>query len=470
MRLRSHKECRRSLCSLSAVSLVLVASLVGAAGAIEINSPPNVVGSGARALGMGGAFIAVADDATAASWNPGGLPQLERPEISAVYSWKFYHEDFNRGQQIERDVTEDIDFSSLNYLSIVYPFRRTIAGRNIVISLNYHRMLDFDRELDVAYHDIEFLAVTQGRAEFRQSGSLGALSPALGFELTDRLSLGVAVNLWDQSLLPDNEWKQVTRSNFWTQTGGLLTAGRLIEEERYEDFDGINYTFGLLFKPTDRWSIGLVHHTKFAADVKYTLKRTLLVPPVSTVHKQDRRIEFPSAWGLGLAYRFPNDKLTLALDVTRREWDEFVEIERGPTFFNNWLSRRRFSPITGLEKWRSHHKATYTVRLGGEYVFFNPDRPLRKYLPSLRLGAFYDPEPAGGRRVGFLGLGPVTGDPDDYWGATFGVGVLVKNRVNVDFAYQYRWGDDIRKDTFSMWDVDGDVEQHELYLSTVIYF
>ncbi len=35
---------------------------------LEIPSSPNPVGSGARALGMGGAFIAVADDATAASW------------------------------------------------------------------------------------------------------------------------------------------------------------------------------------------------------------------------------------------------------------------------------------------------------------------------------------------------------------------------------------------------------------------
>ena len=57
-----------------------------AIGRAEIASSFNPVGSGARALGMGGAFIAVADDATAASWNPGGLIQLEKPEISAVGS------------------------------------------------------------------------------------------------------------------------------------------------------------------------------------------------------------------------------------------------------------------------------------------------------------------------------------------------------------------------------------------------
>ena len=57
---------------------------------VEIPSSLNPVGSGARALGMGGAFIAVADDATAASWNPGGLTQLERPEISGVFGYVHY--------------------------------------------------------------------------------------------------------------------------------------------------------------------------------------------------------------------------------------------------------------------------------------------------------------------------------------------------------------------------------------------
>ncbi|MBK5257140.1 MAG: hypothetical protein JJE39_14010 [Vicinamibacteria bacterium] len=42
------------------------------------------VGTGARGLGMGGAFIAVADDGTAASFNPAGLSQLRRSEISLV--------------------------------------------------------------------------------------------------------------------------------------------------------------------------------------------------------------------------------------------------------------------------------------------------------------------------------------------------------------------------------------------------
>ena len=35
-------------------------------------------------MGLGGAFIAVADDATAVSFNPAGLAQLLKPEASFV--------------------------------------------------------------------------------------------------------------------------------------------------------------------------------------------------------------------------------------------------------------------------------------------------------------------------------------------------------------------------------------------------
>ncbi len=46
------------------------------------------IGLGARGPGMGGAFTAVADDATAAFWNPAGLIGLSRAEAVAGYtSW-----------------------------------------------------------------------------------------------------------------------------------------------------------------------------------------------------------------------------------------------------------------------------------------------------------------------------------------------------------------------------------------------
>ncbi len=472
MRMRPLRKDSRSLPCKPACVFVCVAALLAGAGAMaqpRINSSPNPVGSGARALGMGGAFIAIADDATAASWNPGGLTQLERPEISAVYAWKSFREDYDAGARLELDRAGEVDFSSLNYLSVVYPFQRTIAGRNVVISLNYQRKFDFDRAMDLTYHDMDAATQfsTQGRLHYEQSGSLAALSPALAFEVTDQLSLGMAVNIWDESLLGQNEWSEYTRADTWTKVGGTLLASRFEQLKRYENFDGMNYTFGVLYKPAERWSIGAVYHTAFAADVDYTEVQR---QPRVQVNKEKRRIEMPSAWGLGVAYRFPNDKLTLSLDVTRRQWDQYVEVQRG--LFGQ---AQRISPITGLEKWRSPHDSTYTVRLGAEYVFFDPKQPLKNYLPSLRAGVFYDPAPAGGGHFlaninGQEFYSRMTGKPDDFWGISLGAGVLIRNRINIDIAYQYRWGDDVRKDTFQQWDMDGDVDQHEIFLSTVIYF
>ena len=47
------------------------------------------IGVGARAAAMGEAFTALADDGTALYWNPAGLAQIEKTEISAMYNRHF---------------------------------------------------------------------------------------------------------------------------------------------------------------------------------------------------------------------------------------------------------------------------------------------------------------------------------------------------------------------------------------------
>jgi len=44
------------------------------------------LGVGARPLGMGGAYVAVADDGNAVLWNAAGLGQLKRQEVTATYA------------------------------------------------------------------------------------------------------------------------------------------------------------------------------------------------------------------------------------------------------------------------------------------------------------------------------------------------------------------------------------------------
>lgn len=65
--------------------LVLTSSALAGKYAAEFLS----VGAGGRALGMGGAFVAVADDASAAYWNPAGLVSLEHRELHVMHAARF---------------------------------------------------------------------------------------------------------------------------------------------------------------------------------------------------------------------------------------------------------------------------------------------------------------------------------------------------------------------------------------------
>ena len=53
------------------------------------------LGAGVRALGTGGAFVALANDATAGYWNPAGLGQLTEPQIGGMYSVLSFGRQYN---------------------------------------------------------------------------------------------------------------------------------------------------------------------------------------------------------------------------------------------------------------------------------------------------------------------------------------------------------------------------------------
>ena len=100
-----------------------------------------VLGSGARAPGMGGAFLARADDATAASWNPAGLSYLRRPELSIVGAHSSFDKfDFATNQDDKSD-------GSRRFISIAYPGP---SGRHRApYRLSFQRAisLDYDRSI-----------------------------------------------------------------------------------------------------------------------------------------------------------------------------------------------------------------------------------------------------------------------------------------------------------------------------------
>lgn len=95
------------------------------------------LGSNARALGMGNAFNALSDDASAAYFNPAGLGLLRKLEISGglnILSYKNDTEFFNKN--IEATNTN----TTFNRISFAFPFP-TFQG-SLVFGLSYHKSKD----------------------------------------------------------------------------------------------------------------------------------------------------------------------------------------------------------------------------------------------------------------------------------------------------------------------------------------
>ncbi|HEX9916320.1 MAG TPA: PorV/PorQ family protein [candidate division Zixibacteria bacterium] len=75
------------------ILMLSIFSILSASYAEEGNGgyagPFRQLGLGARAMGMGGAFVSIADDATACFWNPAGLVQLKERKVGACYRMMF---------------------------------------------------------------------------------------------------------------------------------------------------------------------------------------------------------------------------------------------------------------------------------------------------------------------------------------------------------------------------------------------
>lgn len=413
---------------------------------MEIPSSFNPVGSGARALGMGGAFIAVADDATAASWNPGGLIQLEKPEISIVGGYVNRTENNTFGNNPEASGKQSANDIDLNYLSIAYPFN--VANHNMVVSLNYQRLYDFNRSWNFSLDAQNPLFTTPTAYQYEQKGALYALGLAYSAEITPRFSAGVTFNYWGD-FIRKNEWQQTYNMNGNISLGGFPGTFKSEKIETY-GFSGWNANLGFLFKMTERWTLGGVFKTPFTASIDHQVREDNRVtyptfPAANTRTVKNRtysdELRMPLSYGLGLTYRF-SDGFTISGDLYRTHWSDFI--------YRNYQGMET-SPISGKPAGSSDIAKTNWLRLGGEYLIIGAD-----YVIPLRAGIFYDPAPA-------------DGSPDDYYGFALGSGIAY-GRFIFDIAYQFRMGNGVGESQLQHMNFSQDVREHTLYASMIVHF
>jgi long-subunit fatty acid transport protein len=429
---------------LSAALLIIIqmCPVVPAFGVAEFEIPSsfNPVGSGARAIGMGGAFIAAADDATAASWNPGGLIRLTLPEFSIVTAGFHRKEDIDFQSNPEAAGSHSVSEKNINYLSITYPFG--FFNRNMVVSLSYQHLYDLNRDWQFTFQNS--MTGLEDQWDVAQSGGLSAVGLSYCIQVIPELSAGFTLNFWDDDL-GKNRWEQ----NFRADSG--FAGMPMIHFDRKEkfSFSGINANIGLLWRINYKLSLGAVLKTPFSADVRREIEENQIYisePENITFSEQDTRnetVEMPMSYGIGLVYRC-SDQLFMSADIYRTEWGDFIYREE---------NGNEKSPVSARPLSESDVKPTHQIRAGAEYRFMNPNKG---YIIPVRCGIFYDPAPA-------------EGNPDDFYGFSIGSGFTLNDRFSLDIAYQYRFGNDVGDHILEPLGFSQDVKEHTLYFSVIFY-
>src|SRR5215813_12462072 len=160
-------------------------------------------GSGARAAGMANAFIAVSDDGTAASWNPAGLGQLRKPELSVVSTTLAQTtslQGFRTRDQLSAFTTQDSSSRTtyLDFASLAAPV--TLWGKPTTFQAAWRRLypLEFSDVVSIRREPLAPEAPPAALIDSNGdlSGGVDLLSIAGAVKLTPRLALGVSYNLW----------------------------------------------------------------------------------------------------------------------------------------------------------------------------------------------------------------------------------------------------------------------------------
>jgi len=519
-----------------------------------IFSAPLAHGSGARALGLADAFTAVADDATAASWNPAGLTQLERPEASAVYRFSQINDRHTSGDNSFAVSKNDYGDDKLNYFSVVYPLH--LGNRNVVVSLNYQEAYDFTQEFSAHtqeqhsdsvgqtegtdYHKTQIdhivntnldITVTSlitthmesqlsqfldsgllSDLEFRQQGTIDALTPAFAVEINPRFSVGLALNVYgnfmgdpirstttadysgDSASYADIMDTRTTKATYeyhgtefvrsgsyppfsvplgsTTGTYPVITSttetlqerhlnvqGTYEEEDDLNDLSGINSTLGALWSVSSHLSLG------FTVDLPWTASASqvkIIHNKVTTYDAASGSIldveETSSTEQKDVELHFP---LYWAAGAVWRWTDQLystldVSQTRWSEFSFKADGEQKLNPLDGSPYGEHPIDDCWSFRYGMEYLLICNSTEI-----PLRGGVFEEERPA-------------IGSPDKYYGFTLGTGVSVgkdPGKLILDVAYVYRQGDNVMGSLVPGQDsLKTDSVEHEVYVSSIWHF
>lgn len=347
---------------------------------------------GARSLAMGGAFIGLADDASAAEANPAGLTILRRPEVSIEMRATRTSQYFDTGGWYPDVTTKDFPATDtpVSFASAVIP-----AGK-LAVALYYHAPLRLHNSVDTRgkYPATSFFLGPNGPLTREEcltrtdcvEGSVYPYATSADIELTttgvalawgsDRFSIGVA--------LRDQKFREVattTRADIDAVDSPVFVVSERNGGHAFGSADhDTTWIAGLKWKPNSAVGIGAVYKKgpRFPAPIWAGTPSSGLESGLTPVHLTHFHV--PDIYGVGVSWR-PSSPLTVNLDVDRLSYSdlasEFVSVAEVV------LVDGQVVDLEGVKGYES--KDTTEVHVGVEY--FLPTRiPL-----AIRGGWWRDP-------------------------------------------------------------------------------
>ena len=326
----------------SCAGLFLAASPALAQRDLEIPIQFDFINPGARSLALAGAFIGLADDATAATTNPAGLQRLGRPEVSIEgRGWKFIT-DFVQGGRLSGTVTnKGIDTTAgpvfadtservtgISFLSFVYPHGRwSIAGYRQEASrlkgsaTTEGAFLTEPNQFGQLQEFREYPSILARELDVINYGS----SVAYRF---GKVSVGAGINFSQLKLDSALVGYELPPDFYGPAT---YTTPRFGSTQESDDWS-LGFTGGVLIVPNDKFQVGASYRrgARFEFDGQFVYPDPQFSDLTATYTDE---FKVPDNFGVGVAVR-PFDGLTISFDINRVSYSDLQSFIRAQVRFN----------------------------------------------------------------------------------------------------------------------------------------
>ncbi len=379
-------------------------SRVGVAQVEEI-AIGHTFGLGARTMGMGGAFLAVADDFTTLYWNPAGLAQIRKFELFGSLS--------HSKQDVETELTGDRAAAAErsqtrpNSIGLVYPLSATRGG--FALALGYNRPQNFDSEIIVKGLDTSSGLLFSGLEvdeTTSNSGGIGIWSFGAGVFISDSILLGGSIDFWHGSSF--NELNSMAAD--------INNVDEEIERFTFHDtvdreYTGLSGRVGMLAFAGENVTLGgtVTLPVGLEVDARWEQQTVVNLDNAEEIVEGDSGsilfdIERPFEFGGGVAIKLLEKRLTLAGDAQFTDWTQ-TEYDPQPA---DDIPQNNFD---------RYYDSTIQIRVGAEYRIPGIET-------SVRVGYFRDPIPFQDKEI-----------ENDRDFLTVGVGKVFDQIIKFDIAY-----------------------------------